>query len=245
MENNDKHSPPFWGAKVVTDVTLSDIEPLINREALFAGRWQFRRGESADEWESLKQRKCEPLFAKIVAKCCARNIIRPMISYGYFKCSRINNGLVISDRGKTHRLEFPRERRAPNRCIADFFPEGFVAMQIVTVGSDVTRETTNQFSEGAYSDAFFLKGLAAEAAEAMAVLMHDRIRLELGGDAGVGERFSPGYPSFPDLFAQREILDLLEAKRIGVSLTETCQLVPEYSTSAIISIDPSAKIFRP
>jgi 5-methyltetrahydrofolate--homocysteine methyltransferase len=240
-----KTKPPFMGAQIISDVTIDEIEPLIDREALFAGRWQFRRGENSEEWAALKQRKCEPLFAKIVTRCRAKKIIRPMITYGYFECSRINNGLVVSNRGATHRFEFPREGKSPNRCIADFFPEGFVAMQLVTVGSEVIEETSNQFSQGGYSDAFFLKGIAAQAAEAMALFVHKKIRSELGVPEDMGERFSPGYPAFPDLFAQREMLKLLEAKRIGVTLTETCQLMPEYSTSAIVSIDPSAKIFRP
>jgi len=239
------HAPPFLGSRIVEDITLEEIERHIDRKALFIGRWQFRTSETPDEWERLKAEKCEPLLAKIIARCVTKNIIRPKASYGYFECERINNGLLISNDGRTHRIEFPREGKSPNRCVADFFLDGFAALQLVTVGSEVGVETTKQFSEGGYSDAFFLKGFAAVAAEAMAKIVHGRIRSELSVGEKAGARFSPGYPSFPSLFSQREVLSLLDAKGIGVSLTETCQLIPEYSTSAIVSIDPRAEPFKP
>jgi 5-methyltetrahydrofolate--homocysteine methyltransferase len=87
--------------------------------------------------------------------------------------------------------------------------------------------------------------LAAEFAEATAKYGHRYIREELGVPEGAGERFSPGYPAFPDLSAQKSIALLLVPKRIGVSLTATFQLVPEHSTSALISIDENAHHFRP
>ena len=71
------------------------------------------------------------------------------------------------------------------------------------------------------------------------------LRAEVGAGDDQGERFSPGYPAFPDLSAQRKIAALLKPARIGVSLTRTFQLVPEHTTSAIISMDARAKLFRP
>ena len=46
-------------------------------------------------------------------------------------------------------------------------------------------------------------------------------------------RYSPGYGDW-DLPVQREVLELVEAKSIGLSLTETFILQPRKSVTAVI-----------
>ncbi|MFH0798977.1 MAG: vitamin B12 dependent-methionine synthase activation domain-containing protein [Pseudomonadota bacterium] len=238
-------NPPFFGTKILDGITLDDIEPLIDREALFAGRWQFRQGMGPEEWEKLKQERAIPTFERLLSVCRAKSIIRPMAVYGYFECRQQGNGLIVTDGARSFRFDFPRERQEPHRCLADFFPEGFVAMQLVTAGGKVTEAGADLFARHEYSEMFFLKGLAAAAAAAAAAFCHRLIREELGAGADAGERFSPGYPVFPDILDQKKIAALLKPGRIGVSLTKTCQMVPEYSTSAIVSVDSKAAHFRP
>ena len=83
-----------------------------------------------------------------------------------------------------------------------------------------------------------------EAAEALAERWHRQVRSELGIPEGQGKRYSPGYPSWPELADQRQVWKLLEPDRtIGVSLTEAHQMVPEQSTSAIVLHHPDAIYF--
>ncbi|MFH1830445.1 MAG: homocysteine S-methyltransferase family protein [Pseudomonadota bacterium] len=233
-----KHiTPPFFGAVVLDDIPLDDVEALLDKKALFLSRWQFRKGADS---------KALPIYERMMVMCRAQHIITPKIVYGYFKCEKKNNGLIAySDQGKPFRFDFPRERTMPHRCVADFFDLGFVAIQLATVGDGVNAAATKKFKNHEYSDAFFLKGLAASFAEATTQYGHDLIRKELGIAPDVGERFSPGYPAFPDLSAQKKIAQLLKPTRIGVSLTKTYQLIPEHSTSAVVSIDEKAVRFRP
>ena len=58
-----------------------------------------------------------------------------------------------------------------------------------------------------------------------------------------GSRYSFGYPACPNLADQRQLLALLNAEEIGVSLTDEDQLDPEQSTSAIVVTHPQAKYF--
>jgi len=238
-------NPPFWGTKTIDSVSLDDVMQFVDRETLFAARWQFRQGAGAGDWEKLKRERAEPALERILSICRASGAIEPKILYGYFRCKRDGNALFVDGENRSFRIDFPRDRAAPNRCVADFFPEGFAAVQAVTVGDGPAREGARLFSANAYSDAFFLKGLAAEAAEATAEFAFRRILEELGAPGGSGMRFSPGYPSFPDLFAQKKIAALLGITRIGVSVTRTSGLVPEHSTTAIVSVDPGASRFRP
>ena len=237
--------PPFLGTRILTEVPLDEFEALLDREALFAARWQFRQGADSTSWERLKRDKVEPLYERQMAFVRSQSAISPAVAYGYFECRRIGNVLLVKGERREFRFDFPRERQSPNRCIADFFDDGFAAFQLVTAGGRVAEISSRQFSENRYSDSFYLKGLAAQFAEAAAEFGMLRIREELGAGEGAGCRFSPGYPAFPDLMAQRSIYDLLAAERIGVKITETCQLIPEHSTSAIVSVDKRASLFRP
>lgn len=237
--------PPFFGTKIVDDVKLKDIEPLIDRESLFASRWQFRQGMEAEKWEAFKVERVLPVYERMMALCRANKILEPRYVYGYFKCRRDGKALIVDGDSQSFRFDLPREGREPHRSLVDFFPDGISALQVVTVGGRVVKEGARLFQGHEYSDMFFMKGLAAEAAEAVAKLCHSRIREEMGVVQNVGERFSPGYPCFPSLFDQKKIFALLKPERIGVVLTERCYMVPEYSTSAIVSVDPKAVLFRP
>ncbi|WP_336250724.1 vitamin B12 dependent-methionine synthase activation domain-containing protein, partial [Stomatohabitans albus] len=96
-----------------------------------------------------------------------------------------------------------------------------------------------------------------EMAEALAEMAHARARTELGidgDDASTlkeifrqgyrGSRYSFGYAACPDLEMRAVSMDLLEAERIGVSLSDTFQLHPEQSTDAFIVHHPDAKYFN-
>jgi len=101
-----------------------------------------------------------------------------------------------------------------------------------------------------------LHGLSVEMAEALAEYLHRRIRGELGFAAEEvldaqallnqgyrGSRYSFGYPACPNLADQKQLLELLRAQEIGVTLSEEDQLDPEQSTSAIVVHHPQAKYF--
>ena len=58
-----------------------------------------------------------------------------------------------------------------------------------------------------------------------------------------GSRYSFGYPACPNLADQKQLLALLGAEEIGITLSEEDQLDPEQSTSAIVVHHPQAKYF--
>jgi 5-methyltetrahydrofolate--homocysteine methyltransferase len=59
-----------------------------------------------------------------------------------------------------------------------------------------------------------------------------------------GARFSFGYPACPDLENRATVMRLLQPERIGVTLSEEFQLVPEQATDALIVHHPEAKYFN-
>jgi 5-methyltetrahydrofolate--homocysteine methyltransferase len=147
--------------------------------------------------------------------------------------------------------------------LSDFFrPEesgevDVVSFQLVTVGSRISEVTADLFAKDSYRDYLELHGLSVQLTEALAELWHKRIREELGfaaddGDlSGMlahqhyrGSRYSFGYPACPDLEDRAKVVELLKPERIGVTLSESFQLVPEQATDAIVVHHPEAKYFN-
>ena len=262
-------APPFWGARVVEAVPLDEVVAHVNTRALFRGQWQFKQGAlSLEQYEALVRDTVEPLFAEWTERCRRDALLQPQVAYGYFPCNAMGNELVIwrEPDGRTERLRFrlPRQRKNKRLCIADYFaPLGsgqvdVVALTAVTVGPRASEAAQALFQANKYTDYLYLHGLSVECAEALAEWVHRRARLELGiasddGAAGPtdwfkgryrGARYSFGYPACPALEDQGPLLELLGAERIGLSLTEEHQLVPEQSTTALVVHHPQAHYFR-
>jgi 5-methyltetrahydrofolate--homocysteine methyltransferase len=158
---------------------------------------------------------------------------------------------------------FPRQGHGKYLCISDFFrsiesgEQDVCAFQIVTIGEKASRTTGALFDQDKYQDYLYLHGLSVEATEALAEYWHKTVRIELGiADADArdidrlfsqgykGSRYSFGYPACPNLEDHEPLFRILNPERIGISLTEEFQLVPEQSTSAIIVHHPEAKYFN-
>lgn len=161
------------------------------------------------------------------------------------------------------RFHFPRQQEGKYLCIADFFrpiesPEfDVVAFHVVTIGDRATPYAQRLFQEGKYRDYLFFHGLSVESAEGLAEYWHKIIRTELGiADKDApdlkllfvqgyqGSRYSFGYPACPNLEDQALIMELLRPERIGITLTDEYELVPEQSTSALICHHPEARYFN-
>ena len=114
-------------------------------------------------------------------------------------------------------------------------------MFIVSCGAAISSLEKELFAADQYNRTLLLHGFAVQLAEGLAAKMHQRIRQELGLSDKLGKRFSPGYPAWPDLADQQKLVRLLEAGKIGVGLSETFQLIPELSVSALVVCHPQAE----
>ncbi len=259
--------PPFWGRKVMDNVSLQTIFPYINQSALFRGQWGFKRGKvSSEEYVRLEQETIFPTFNKLSKQVVDGKLLSPKVVYGYYACQSEGNRLWIyanpHDTEPQHYIDFPRQSEAPGRSIPDYYASvksgkrDVMAFQLVTVGEKATEYAQQLYNDNAYTDYLYFHGFAVETAEALAEYWHMQVRTELGisGDDGKtakelfrqkyqGSRYSFGYPACPDLKDQALIFELLDAESEGITLTEEFQIVPEQSTSAIVVHHPAAKYF--
>ena len=242
-------TPPFMGSRVLPSIALDEVFGLLDETALFRGRWRYRRGtmtreEHADQIEG----RVRPAFEAMKTEALDTGILAPAGVYGYWPCRSEGQDLLVLDpgtRAEAARFRFPRKRTAPHHCIADYISpdrDDVLGLFVVTVGPAAQARVQALFEGDAYRDYLHWHGLAVETAEATAEWLHRRMREELGGDQGA--RYSFGYPSCPNLEAQGTLFDLLGPGRVGVSLTEAWQMVPEQSVSAMVVHHPAARRFN-
>ncbi|HTE85211.1 MAG TPA: dihydropteroate synthase, partial [Dehalococcoidia bacterium] len=245
-------APPFWGARALDSVPIEDVFECMDLNTLFRLHWGGKL--HGEEYERLLTEDFRPRLRRLEREVIARRYLEPRAVYGYFPTNSDGNSLILFDPiDPTHeiaRLAFPRQPSRERLCLSDYFaPLGsgardVVALQIVTMGARPTEVVDELQARGDYADAYFLHGLAVEAAEGLAEYLQRRIRTELGLPPEQGKRYSWGYPACPDLEQQRIVLDLLQAEtRIGVGLTSGFQLVPEQSTAALVVHHPQAKYY--
>lgn len=242
-----KVRPPFWGSRIVPreDLDLRDIFDRLDLVELYKLQWGVRV-KSREDYQKLIADEFAAKRHELQEECIRNEWLSPKVVYGYFPCSAKGNDLTVFDpeRKPLWTFNFPRKIEMPRHCLADYFSEDdVVAFQCVTVGDRATHLCAEWEAAGEFTKSYFLHGLAVETAEALAEYWHGRVRAEMGIPPDQGKRYSAGYPAWPDLSDQSGVWAILKPERIGVTLTEAHQMVPEQSTSAIITWHPEASYY--
>jgi len=254
--------PPFWGVRELGD-SPAELFQHLDEFALLRNRWGFSQGTLSDAaFAAILRDKANPQLARWQAALADDPILQPRARYGYFPVRAEGDALRVFDPADWERtlarLTFPRQAAGRRLCLADFFPAdhtGVLALQLVTLGQAAADHAAKLYREDGYADYFAFHGLATELTEAYAERVHARIRRELGihgkdlpgralfAQGYQGSRYSYGYPACPDLAGNGPVLDLLQGGEIGVHLSTSHQMDPEYTTSALVAWHPQARYF--
>jgi 5-methyltetrahydrofolate--homocysteine methyltransferase len=155
---------------------------------------------------------------------------------------------------------FPRQGKQPHRALSDFFHSDrhdVLAMTCVSAGAKLSEYEHTLYDAGEFTEYYMVHGLGVELAEALAEIAHKQIRLDLNISENEGSklsdvqmskyqgaRYSFGYPACPDLELNRPLFRLLEGEKHGITLSETCQIDPEQSTSALVVPNKDAMYYN-
>jgi 5-methyltetrahydrofolate--homocysteine methyltransferase len=127
----------------------------------------------------------------------------------------------------------------------------------VTAGLGIEKKLAQFRAQKDDYNAIMLKALADRLAEAFAEWLHMKVRREFWGYAS-GERLdtaalireeyrgirpAPGYPACPDHTVKAPLFELLQAQRIGMSLTESYAMLPAASVCGFYIAHPEARYF--
>jgi len=173
---------------------------------------------------------------------------------------------LINEKGKFATFHFLRQQNKkaqtlPNFCLADFVSpdEGkdYFGMFAVTTGIGLEKLVEkHKANQDDYSE-IMAKALADRLAEAFAECLHEKVRKELWGYTSTeqltteqliseeydGIRPAPGYPACPDHTEKKLLFELLEAEKVGITLTESYAMYPGAAVSGFYFSNPNSKYF--
>jgi 5-methyltetrahydrofolate--homocysteine methyltransferase len=265
--------PCFTGRRALEEVPLAEIIPFIDWTFFFTawelkGRFPAilehpRYGEAARELYD----RARVMLDELVA----RPTIRAAGVYGFWPANSEGDDIVlfedVSRTREIQRFNMLRQQEVndesrPLRSLADFVaPIGsgvtdYAGAFAVTAGLGVDQAVARFQSQNDEYHAIMVKALADRLAEASAEWLHARVRREWGyapdeklsledliAEKYRGIRPAFGYPACPDHSEKRKLVDLLEARRVGIELTETCMMTPAASVSGLYFAHPEAGYF--
>ncbi len=229
--------------------------------------------QSNEDFDEIIKNKAYPIYQSLKRKLIEEKSLRARAIYGYYPACSLGNKIFVYDPSVTADIppeqrkilttyEMPRQESGRRLCIADFVKPvhsgeiDVLGMQLVTLGEEFSKQTAILYEEGKFSDYYYLHGVGTELTEAFAELIHKRIRLDLGiagkdsknlrqlfSQGYQGSRYSFGYPACEDLYGNKLLLDVLEAERIGVVISDSYQMQPELTTCALVCWHPQARYF--
>ncbi|MBK9781337.1 MAG: methionine synthase [Anaerolineales bacterium] len=245
--------PTKLGQRIVKDMPLEMVLKHLNMNELYRLSWGAKNTHGK-EWEKLKK-DFDARLAKMTKDALKEGWIRPQAVYGYFACQADGDSLIIYDNAENkkeiERFHFPRQPYDDHLALSDYYASvesgqmDVVALQVVTVGQAASDKFDKMQAANDYTEAYFVHGLAVQAAEATANYLHEHIRRELSLAEEQGKRYSWGYPAIPELEDHFKVFKLLPAveAELGMSLAVSGQLIPEQSTAAIIVHHKDAKYY--
>ncbi|MFC7706370.1 methionine synthase [Plastorhodobacter daqingensis] len=270
----DVPAPVFTGARVIEPWDLAEIARFIDWTPFFQ-TWEMkgvypRILEDAHQGEAARA-----LFAdarEMLDRIIAERWFNPRAVVGFWPANAVGDDIrLYADDARreplatlhTLRQQTAKRNGRPNLALSDFVaPEGsvpdYVGAFVVTAGPEEA-EIAARF-DGANDNygAIMVKALADRFAEAMAEMLHQRVRRELWpyspdesfspaeliGEPYRGIRPAPGYPAQPDHTEKSTLFSLLDAgATTGVTLTESMAMWPGSSVSGLYIGHPDSYYF--
>ncbi len=165
---------------------------------------------------------------------------------------------------RTLRQQSKKVEGVPNIALADFISpkesgkKDFIGAFAVTAGLGIDEHVKRFEKDHDDYNSIMLKALADRFAEALAELMHQKVRKEIWGyvdsetlsneelikEKYQGIRPAPGYPACPDHTEKPTIFKLLDVeKNIGIKLTDSLAMFPAASVSGYYFANTESKYF--
>ncbi|MEC7256190.1 MAG: vitamin B12 dependent-methionine synthase activation domain-containing protein, partial [Pseudomonadota bacterium] len=266
-------APKVLGAQAVEDWDLAEIARYIDWTPFFQ-TWELKGVYPRILEDEKYGEAARNLFADAQAmlqRIIGEQWFGPRAVVGFWPANRDgddirlftdNTRADVLDTLHTLRQQHSKRRNSPNLALADFVaPDGvadYVGGFVVTAGPEEVAIAEKFEKAGDDYSAIMVKALADRVAEAMAEMLHQRVRREFWGYAGnetftpeelIGEPYrgirpAPGYPAQPDHTEKQTLFRLLRAEdTTGVTLTESMAMWPGSSVSGLYIGHPEAYYF--
>ena len=252
---DDLPVPAFTGARVIAP-DLRELRELIDWQFFFAA-WELRGKYPA----ILEQPAARELFDDGVAlldEIIAGGLLQARGVYGFWPAHADGDDVAVDGgpRFPMLRQQAARGDTRPNRCLADYIAPAGDHLGAFAVCVHGAEDLARRY-EDARDDyrAITVKALADRLAEACAEHVHLQARRawfepdaaprveDLHRERFRGIRPAFGYPASPDHSEKTKLVDLLDAGRLGLALTESFAMTPAASVSGLIFAHPQSRYF--
>ncbi len=218
-------------------LSIEEVEPFFDWN-MFAAIWGIKSGTGHDEL-----RKLRADAHKEIDRLKNGNACRITISARFDGCHSEGDDIVSKD------FRLPMLRQEGERSLADFVPpkeygfESPMGMFAISVRTESHPSGCDCPACGTEYGPMLTRAVRLTLAEAASEWLSRHIHKELPSEFSGAKVIKPaaGYSSCPDHTLKRDILRLLpESERLGITLLDSCAMIPDASICGLIFIHPEA-----
>lgn len=216
---------------------IEEVEPFFDWN-MFAAIWGIKSGTGHDEL-----RKLHADAHKEIDRLKDGNACQITISARFDGCHSEGDDIVSKD------FRLPMLRQEGERSLADFVPpkeygfESPMGMFAISVRTESHPSGCDCPACGTEYGPMLTRAVRLTLAEAASEWLSRHIHKELPSEFSGSKVIKPaaGYSSCPDHTLKRDILRLLpESERLGITLLDSCAMIPDASICGLIFIHPEA-----
>ena len=216
---------------------IEEVKPFFDWN-MFAAIWGIKSGTGHDEL-----RKLRADAHKEIDRLKNGNACRITISARFDGCHSEGDDIVSKD------FRLPMLRQEGERSLADFVPpkeygfESPMGMFAISVRTESHPSGCDCPACGTEYGPMLTRAVRLTLAEAASEWLSRHIHKELPSEFSGAKVIKPaaGYSSCPDHTLKRDVLSLLpDSKRLGITLLESCAMIPDASICGLIFIHPEA-----
>lgn len=216
---------------------IEEVEPFFDWN-MFAAIWGIKSGTGHDEL-----RKLRADAHKEIDRLKDGNACQITISARFDGCHSEGDDIVSKD------FRLPMLRQEGERSLADFVPpkeygfESPMGMFAISVRTESHPSGCDCPACGTEYGPMLTRAVRLTLAEAASEWLSRHIHKELPSEFSGAKVIKPaaGYSSCPDHTLKRDVLRLLpDSKRLGITLLESCAMIPDASICGLIFIHPEA-----
>lgn len=216
---------------------IEEVKPFFDWN-MFAAIWGIKSGTGHEE---LRKLRADAL--KEIDRLKNENACRITISARFDGCHSEGDDIVSKD------FRLPMLRQEGERSLADFVPpkeygfESPMGMFAISVRTESHPSGCDCPACGTEYGPMLTRAVRLTLAEATSEWLSRHIHKELPSDFSGAKVIKPaaGYSSCPDHTLKRDILRLLpESERLGITLLDSCAMIPDASICGLIFIHPEA-----
>ncbi len=268
--------PARPGIQVFNDIPLEEVVPYIDWTPFFFA-WELAGRYPRILEDEVVGEQARQLFSEarqMLSRLVEERLLRAHAVIGLFPANALGDDIEVYADEQRHgelltlhtlRQQTRRPPERPNYALADFIAPresgvpDYIGAFAVNAGEGV--EELARAYEADHDDyhAIMVKALADRLAEALAEMMHARVRREYWGYAAdealdneglIAEKYrgirpAPGYPACPDHTEKWLLWELIRPdERIGLKLTDSLAMYPTAAVSGFYFSHPDSRYFN-